>query len=119
MRLRIGVAASVAAVPASATTTRMRGDTDRRIVRDVILVAQQQLQGVRSRFERDLGLGLAGAEVEVIEVVGNGLVQRRQLGVDQQVVMARVRAIRAGGCHSHLAQTETDGRLGREWSPRP
>jgi len=82
-------------------------------MRDVILVPQQQLQRVRSRLERDLGLGLAGAEVEVIEVVGNRLVERRQLGVDQQVVMSRIGAIRAGGRDAHFAQAESDGRLGR------
>jgi len=80
----------------------------------VILVPQQQLQRVRSRLERDLGLGLAGAEVEVIEVVGDRLVERRQLGVDQQVVMSRIGAIRAGGGDAHFAQAEPYRRLGRD-----
>ena len=48
----------------------------------MILVAEQELQRVRSRLERHLRLGLAGAEVQMIEVVGNGLVEGRQLGID-------------------------------------
>src|SRR5215813_7466909 len=46
-------------------------------VRDVVLVAHEQLQGVRAWLERNLGLGLPGAEVKVVEVVGNRLVERR------------------------------------------
>ena len=34
-------------------------------MRNVVLVAEQELQSVRSRFERNLRLGLAGTEVEV------------------------------------------------------
>ena len=40
-----------------------------------------------ARLERNLRLGLAGAEVQVIEVVRNRLVERRQFGIDQQMVM--------------------------------
>src|SRR5262245_49753020 len=63
---------------------------ERRIMRNVVLVAEEELQGVRSRLKRNLRLGLAGTEVEMIEVVGNGPIERRQLGVDQQVVMTRI-----------------------------
>ena len=66
-------------------------------MRNVVLVAEQELQGVRSRLERDLRLGLAGAEVEMIEIVGNGLIERRQLRVDEQVVMTRIVMLQAGG----------------------
>jgi hypothetical protein len=60
----------------------------------VVLVAHEQLQGVRARLERNLGLALPGAEVKVVEVVGNRLVERRQLRVDEQMVMTRVLAVR-------------------------
>jgi hypothetical protein len=63
-------------------------------VRDVVLVTHEQLQGVRARLERNLGLALPGAEVKVVEVVGNRLVERRQLRVDEQMVMTRVLAVR-------------------------
>ena len=87
---------------------------ERWIVRNVVLVAEQELQGVRSRLKRNLRLGLAGAEVEVIEIVGNGLIERRQLRVDEQVVMTRIVMLQAGGRNSHAAQAEADGHLGRQ-----
>jgi len=67
-----------------------------------------------SRLERNLRLGLAGAEVKVIEIVGNGLIERRQLRVDEQVVMTRIVMLQAGGRNSHAAQAEADGHLGRQ-----
>ena len=72
----------------------------------MVLVADEQLQRMQARPERDLGLGLAGAEVQVIEVVGNGLVERRQLGIDQQMVMARILALGPGRRNAHIAQAE-------------
>jgi hypothetical protein len=39
-------------------------------------------------FERNLGLGLAAAEMKVIEVIGDRLIERGQFGIDQQVVVA-------------------------------
>ena len=64
------------------------GRHDRRRVRNVILVAEQQLERVLAVLEGDLGLGLAAAEVEMVEVVGDRLIERRQIGIDQQMVMA-------------------------------
>ena len=63
---------------------------ERRIMRNVVLVAEEELQGVRSRLERYLRLGLTGTKVEMIEVVGNGLIERWQRGINQQVVMTRI-----------------------------
>ena len=57
---------------------------------NVILVPQKQLQCVCSRFQGDFRLRLAGTKVQMIEVVGNGLIERWQLGVDQQMVMSRI-----------------------------
>jgi hypothetical protein len=78
---------------------------------NVILVPQEQLQCVRSWFQGDLRLGLAGSKVQMIEVVRNGLIERWQLGVDQQVVMTGIRAIGAGRCDPHLAQAKADSHL--------
>jgi hypothetical protein len=64
---------------------------------------------MRSWFEGNLRLRLAGAEVQVIEVVGDGLVERWQLGVDQQVMMTRIGALQAGRRDPHLVQAESDG----------
>src|SRR5579862_3756936 len=52
---------------------------DRRIVRHVIGVAEQQTQPVPAGRQRDLRLGLSGAEVQMVEVVRNRLVERRQI----------------------------------------
>jgi hypothetical protein len=46
-------------------------------VRDVILVAEEELQCMVARLQVYFGLGLAGAKVQVIEIVGDGFVQRR------------------------------------------
>ena len=51
-------------------------------------------------------LGLAGAEVEVVAVVRDRLVQRRQVGVDQQVVVAGIGLVHACRRHAHVAQPE-------------
>src|SRR6476646_876844 len=80
---------------------------------NVILVPKEQLQCVRSWFQRDLRLSLAGSKVQMIEVVRNGLIERGQLGVDQQVMMTGIRAIGAGWCDSHLSQAKTDSHLWR------
>src|SRR5277367_1659041 len=50
--------------------------------------------------------------MEVVRVIRYGLVQRREISVDQQVVMARVRAIRTGGRDAHTLQAEMDSELG-------
>ena len=82
-------------------------------MRDVILVSQQQLQRVLAGRERDLRLGLAGAVMQMIEVVRNRLVERRQVGVDQQMVVTGMLAIQAGGPDPHVPQAEMDRQLGR------
>ena len=64
-------------------------------------------------FQGDFRLGLAGSKVQMTEVVGNGLIERWQLGVDQQVVMTGICAIGAGWCDPHLAQTKANGHLWR------
>lgn len=75
-------------------------------MRDVQVVAEQQLEGMGAGRELDRGLGLAAAEVADLP----GLRQRQAHvdlgGVDQQVVVAGVRVIEAGGRHAHAAQAE-------------
>lgn len=60
----------------------------RRRVRNMILVSEKQLKRVITGFQRYRRLGLAGAVVQVIEVVRNWLVERWKFGIDQQMVMA-------------------------------
>jgi len=60
----------------------------RRRVWNVILVSKKQLKRMIPSFQRYRGLSLTTAEVEMIEVVRDRPVERRQFGVDQQMVMA-------------------------------
>ena len=56
----------------------------------MVLVAQQKLQRVPPQRQGDGRFRLPGTEVQVVEVVGYGLVERGQLTVDQQMVMAGI-----------------------------
>ena len=61
---------------AAGTRTLMRG-TSPVALRHVVLVAHEQLQRVLAGLERYLSLGLASPKVEMIQVVGDWLVERR------------------------------------------
>ena len=78
----------------------------------MILVAEDELQGVLARRQRHLGFGLAGAEMQVIEVVRQRPVERRRRHVDDQVVVAGILPVEPGRGDAHVAQAEMDGRLG-------
>ena len=60
---------------------------DRRVVRDVALIAEQQLQRVRARSQLELDLGLPAAEMAMILVRRNRDVEIRQARIDQKMVM--------------------------------
>ena len=60
------------------------------MVRNVTAIAQQQLQGVLARRKRQCSFGLRAAKVHVVGILGNRLIQRGQLGVNQQVMMPGV-----------------------------
>ena len=62
----------------------------RRVMRHVVRIAHQQLQRVRSRRQFDHSLRLAEAEMQVVAVVGDRLVQWRHRRIDQQVMMTGV-----------------------------
>ena len=89
-----------------------RRDHGRRM-RYVVLVAEDELKGVLTGGERDLRLGLPGAEMQVLEVVRNLGVERGRRRVDDQMVMAGVGAVGTRRRDAHAAQPEMDGRLGR------
>src|SRR5262249_25414691 len=74
---------------------------------------------VRSRAEIHLRLGLPGAVMQVVEVVGDGLIERRQVGIDQQVMMAGVRAVGAGRGDAHAAQAEMNDGFRRDGGTVP
>jgi hypothetical protein len=60
----------------------------------------------------DLGLGLSGAEAEMIEVAWDGLVQIRQLCVDQEMVVGLFDAA-AGGAKLQLTRKSAQWPLPR------
>src|SRR5262252_10405342 len=77
-------------------------------------VAEQKPKPMLARRQRDLRLGLAGAEVQMLEIVRNRLSKRRQVGVHQQMMMPRIRLVEAGGRDAHVQQTESDDRVGAD-----
>ena len=65
----------------------------------MVLVGEQQLKRVPSTADvRLLPFGLRRM-MRVIEVIRNGLVERRQLGVDQKMMVAGIGLFHAGGRH--------------------
>lgn len=62
----------------------------RRRMRDVSAVSQKELKGMLPRGQVHFGLSLAGAKMQVIEVAWNRLVQRRQFGIDYQMVVSSI-----------------------------
>jgi hypothetical protein len=71
-----------------------------------------ELQGVRSGAESHLGFSLTGAEMQMIWIARDWLFEWRQIGIDQQVMMAGVISVGAGGRHSHVSQSKMDDRPG-------
>ena len=79
---------------------------DRRGMRNVIPVTQQKLQRVRSGRQSKVDLGLTSAEMHMIGIVRNGFVERRQLSVDQQMMVTGIGFVRTGRRNAHSTQAE-------------
>ena len=56
---------------------------------DVIFVAEEKLERMLSEWKRDLCLGLSRAKMQVIEIIWNGSIQRREWDVHHQVRVLR------------------------------
>ena len=67
-------------------------------------------------LERNLSLALPAAEMEMIEVIWDRLIERRQFGVDKQMMMAGIFAIGASGREAHVFQAEIYGEF--RWQDR-
>lgn len=72
-------------------------------------VSQQQLQGVYSRGKFNFCLGLTHAEMPVLIIGRDRLVQGRQLRIDEQVMMAGVFISYASRRYTHSLQAEAYG----------
>ena len=55
--------------------------------------------------------GLSRSEVQMIEVIRYRLIKRRQLGVDQEMVVAGVGLFDSRRRHAHVGKTKVNGRL--------
>ena len=67
-----------------------------------------------TRGKRDRCFCLSRSEMQMIEVVRDWLVQRRQLGVDQEVMVAGVSLVDPRRCHPHVDEAKADGRILRK-----
>jgi len=81
------------------------------------LVAEQELQRVYSQWQRHSCFRLPGAEVQMIEVIRDRLVERGQLGIDQEMVMAGIGLFDACWRYAHIDQTKAKGRFLRKHGP--
>ena len=82
--------------------------SERRIMRNVQVVAEKELKRVRPRREFQSHLRLTLSEMTIVIARGNRQIGRREFGVDDQMMMARVLFCDAGWCHPHARKTETD-----------
>ena len=67
-------------------------------MRNVILVTQQQLQGVAAGRQVKARLGLPETEMQMVVVVWYWLIQWRQIGIDDQVMMTGIGLLNASRC---------------------
>src|ERR1700722_14172831 len=89
------------------------GGINRRIMRHMVRVREQKTEFMRPRRQRYLGLGLAGTKMKVVEIAGNGLVERRKFRIDDQMMMSGVRLVEARRSDAHVQQAEANDRRGR------
>src|SRR3981081_4033633 len=75
---------------------------DGRVERDMIFVSQQELKRMPAWLSVAIGRGLPAAEVQMIGVVGVRIIERRQFGIDQEVMMTGIGPLDARGCYAHV-----------------
>ena len=84
---------------------------NRRVVWHMVFVAQQQLNGVPAWTESEAGLGLTASEMQVVKIIGNWPVQRRQRRVDQKMMVPGVFLLDPRRSDAHIQQAEANDRL--------
>ena len=60
----------------------------------------------------DFHLGLTAAKMNVVEIARNRLIERRQFGIDEKVMMTGIWLHDAGRGDLHVLNSETDPDLG-------
>lgn len=78
-------------------------------MRYVICVAEQQLKLVLAQGQGDRCLCLPSAEMQVMKVIRNRPVERRQVGIDQEMVMTGIGLCDARRRDAHVFETEVKG----------
>jgi hypothetical protein len=81
---------------------------DGRRVRDVVRIAHKQLQRVRARRQRQCDLSLARAEMQIVLVVRDRVVQGRQIPVDEKMKVSCIRFLRSDQRDPDPIKPETD-----------
>ena len=74
-------------------------------------VSKKQLQFVLTQGERDIGFSLPGTKVQMVRIIWDRLVERRELGVDQEVMVAGVWPIDASWRDAHVFQSKVNCRV--------
>jgi len=74
----------------------------------MIGVAEEQLKRVRPGRQAQFNFSLPRAEMEMIVVSRNGLIERRQVRVDQKMMMTRIQLVGSRRSNPHAVQAEMD-----------
>lgn len=84
-------------------------------MRHVIFIREQELQLVLSWRQRDDGLRLTCAKMQMIEIARNRLVERRHIRIDQHMVMSGIGIIQSRGRDTHIGHPKADGQFRRHF----
>jgi hypothetical protein len=66
---------------------------------------------VSAKGKRYCRFGLPSTEVEMIEIVRYGLIERGQFGVNQEMVMPGIGLFDTCRRHAHIDKSEANGRI--------
>jgi len=79
-----------------------RGAVNGGLMGNVRPIAHQQLQGVFARRQVQFGFALPLTKMQMVGIIGNRFIQRRQGGIDQQMVVSRSWLILTRGRKLHV-----------------
>lgn len=79
-----------------------------RIMRDMQVIAQQHLQRMLAGWQGNFGRRAAIAEMNMILIFGDWHPKIRNLGIDEQVVVAGMRRVLARRSNGHSLDSEDD-----------
>src|SRR5258707_15687604 len=80
------------------------------LVCDVIFVTEEKLERMLSEWKRDLCLGLSRAKMQVIKIIWNGLIERREWDVDHQMGVAGICFFKTRRRYPPCYLAQTNGR---------